>query len=60
MRRGITYFTVLPANLLPMPVPDARIADSLDDGEIHFERIKLLLDAVGRAAGSRKVAKGLC
>ena len=33
------YFTCFPANLLPMPVPDTRIADGLDDGKIHFECI---------------------
>ena len=33
------YFTSFPANLLPMPVPDTRVADGLDDGKVHFECI---------------------
>lgn len=36
---------------LPMPVPDARVTDSVKDGQVLLELVHLVLDRFGHSAG---------
>lgn len=36
---------------LPMPVPDARVTDGVEDGQMLLEFVHLVLDSVGHTAG---------